>query len=116
MAKPEKTMAKLSPEPTVPPGMALAGQPRSARTARHGVPGRESRARTADTSGEHLSRPHSSPREWSTGRPAREPSSCGRRTCASQRPVTGLRRGPVLHSEAPDKLLLRTPQSCPLLL
>ena len=94
-------MAKPSPEPTVPPGMALAGQPRSARTARHGVPGRESRARTADTSGEHLSRPHSSPREWSTGRPVREPSSCGRWICTSQRPVTGLRRGPVLHSEAP---------------
>ena len=37
----KKMVAKLSPEPTVPPGMALAGQTRSAGTARHGVPGGE---------------------------------------------------------------------------
>lgn len=41
-------MAKPSPEPTVSPGMAVAGQPHSARTAYPGVLGRGSRVRTVD--------------------------------------------------------------------
>ena len=73
---------------------------------------REEREQSEDSGhlrGTRWSRPHSSSCEWSTGRPVREPSFCGQRTCVSQCPVTRTLEGdPFRTLKHPDKLL-RTP-------